>query len=108
MKKVKLVIFSMFVSGTVLFNISLLANKPDVLSNLNLASLQQALGYDLEEVIITCSSGGIGQCYTWIGGYCYFDIPPWDMWSDCEYSGCTTDYCDVIFDDCGLGHPYGI
>ncbi len=103
MKKVKLIIGSLFIAGLILFNLSLMANKTDVLSNFNLASLHQAFAYDLEEVTITCSSGSYGQCYGVFGGYCYDTTPPWDIWSTCSWTGIQSDYCDSDqeFDDCG-------
>ncbi len=94
MKKVKLIIGNLFISGLILFNLSLMANKTDVLSNFNLAFLQQAFAFDLEEVTITCDGGGEGICYAEVPfrQYC----PPNNVvWGNaCTETGDPDDYCE--------------
>ncbi len=94
MKKVKLIIGSLFVTGIILFNLSLVANKTDVLSNFNLASLHQAFAYGLEEVTITCDGGGEGICYIGIDGPLVICGEYSDYSIICLATGDTNDYCE--------------
>ncbi len=94
MKKVKLIIGSLFIAGVMLLNVSLLTNKTDFMSNLNLLSLQALAG------------SGDGETHY---GECADDydvtMPEWDLCYICipvTYDSC----CGVSQQCCFDQEPY--
>jgi len=87
MKKVKTIIASVFVLGILCINLSIVSNNTS--GQISLASLKQALAYDIEEVGIICSTGGQGLCYE----ECNWREESGRIKCDCRATGDPDDYC---------------
>jgi len=75
-------------------NINLNTQSNNDLSLLSLANIEALAEYELPEVVITCSTGGEGQCWVDNGDYetvSFFPVPYYV--TVCDFSGKTNDFC---------------
>lgn len=65
MKNIANIFIGLVVISFIFFNLSILDTKVDGTTNLNLDKLKIQLAHaaELPELIITCNSGGYGQCW---------------------------------------------
>ena len=85
MKKIKVITLSSIFVILLVVNTISTEQELSINSNLNLNSLPlQAKAYDLEEITVTCNSGGAGYCYK----------PHW-FWGifKCVANGNPNSYC---------------
>jgi hypothetical protein len=91
MKNLRTIFLSIFVIGVLAINVSIVGSRSN--GAVSLSSLKSALADPIEEIEIICSAGPSGRCYKQISQSLEMcgERNGWRI--ECEYSGCTLDYC---------------
>jgi hypothetical protein len=96
MKKIKIPILSTFIISIIAFNLSIVGGNSNFIGNVSLNSLKKAFADEIEEITITCDSGGSGTCYTICNSKEEYCNGIW-IWSwDCCANGDPNSWCEPM------------